>query len=518
MSYQAFSLKWRPQDFAQVVGQEHVVTTLKNAILKNRLVHAYLFAGPRGVGKTSIARIFAKALNCVNGPTLTPCQKCSSCQEITQGRSLDVLEIDGASNRGIDEIRQLRENVKFAPSQGRYKIYIIDEVHMLTPEAFNALLKTLEEPPEFVKFIFATTHPHKIIPTILSRCQRFDFSRITNLKIVEQLEKIIAQEKIDIDKEILFSIAQAADGSLRDAESILDQLVSFSAGKISKSDINALLGIIEQEQLFALSQSIIQKDADAALKLFNQMIDQGKDIQVFLLNFIEHFRNLMIAKISRPEAGLIDLPKEYLSKIMEQAEFFSLEELFSIFNLLVNTQETCKRFGAMRIPIEIALVKLCQEKRKKENLVWPQANPRSQTNPHNLAKPQPPENSGGRQKEESPAKNLEEILELWPRFIEQLGTLKMSLASFLSQAQPLKWEKGTLSVGFHQNDVFHKETLEKKENRLLVENLFSQLMQSPVKFNFVLSAQVNNHQKDAASTPKIQQAMDAFGARLIKED
>lgn len=216
MSYVVFALKWRPNNFDEIVGQNNIVATLKNAIQKNRLAHAYLFAGPRGVGKTSTARILAKALNCKNGPTIKPCGVCPVCTEITQGRSLDVIEIDGASNRLIDDIRTLRENVKFAPTQGRFKIYIIDEVHMLTTEAFNALLKTLEEPPPFVKFIFATTTPHKVIPTILSRCQRLDFRRISVIEIIAQLEKIAQAEKINIDKKVLFAIAKSSDGSLRE--------------------------------------------------------------------------------------------------------------------------------------------------------------------------------------------------------------------------------------------------------------------------------------------------------------
>jgi DNA polymerase-3 subunit gamma/tau len=250
MSYTVFALKWRPKNFDEIIGQNHIVATLKNAILKNRLAHAYLFAGPRGVGKTSTARILAKALNCKVGPTAQPCLKCPSCNEIATGRSLDCIEIDGASNRGIDEIRVLRENVKFSPVGGKFKIYIIDEVHMLTQEAFNALLKTLEEPPEFVKFIFATTAPHKVIPTILSRCQRFDFRRIPALEISAQLERIASSEKVAVEEEVLFAIAKSSDGSLRDAESVLDQLISFSKEKISLKDVVSVLGLVEQESLF----------------------------------------------------------------------------------------------------------------------------------------------------------------------------------------------------------------------------------------------------------------------------
>jgi len=338
MPYTVFALKWRPQNFDEIIGQNHIVLTLKSALQKGRLAHAYLFSGPRGVGKTSTARILAKALNCKNGPTTEPCGKCASCLEIAQSRSLDVIEIDGASNTGVDDVRALRENVKFSPTTGKFKIYIIDEVHMLSTAAFNALLKTLEEPPEFVKFIFATTHPDKIPSTVLSRCQRLDFRRVTIMEIVKQLEKITEAENIKVDKEVLFTIAKASDGALRDAESILDQLAVFSKAAISLKDVLSVLGLVEQEMLFEITEKIIHKDSLGALKLLNDLIDQGKDIAIFLNNLIEHFRNLMVAKITKADQKLIDLPQETCDKLLKQSQAFSLEELFITFNTLVNTQ------------------------------------------------------------------------------------------------------------------------------------------------------------------------------------
>ncbi|MCM8763142.1 MAG: DNA polymerase III subunit gamma/tau, partial [Candidatus Omnitrophica bacterium] len=471
MSYQAFSLKWPPQSFDEVVGQEHVITTLKNAILKARVAAAYLFSGPRGVGKTSVARIFAKSLNCKEGPTLTPCQKCSSCLEITQARSLDVIEIDGASNRGIDEVRDLREKVKFAPVQGRFKIYIIDEVHMLTTEAFNALLKTLEEPPEYVKFIFATTQANKVIPTILSRCQRFDFSRIPALKIISQLEKIVKAENINIEKEVLFAIARASDGSLRDAESILDQLLSFNPDKITSSDVNSLLGIVQEEALFEITSKIIQKDALEAIKLLDEIIAQGKEANLLLSRLIEHFRNLMIAHVTKERSSLIDLPQNYLEALSEQSKAFSLEEIFSIFNLLVNTQEIAKRFGASRIPLEIALVKLCQDKKRPaQPLSNAHLSPKDQT----ILKVDVSTQSA----DPTTAADLKNIKAAWPSVIESLGKIKMSLATYLNEGELLRLDKDILTIGFAKDNSLHKEIVEKKENHLLIEKVVKEILKA----------------------------------------
>jgi DNA polymerase III subunit gamma/tau len=247
MSYLVIARKWRPQVFSDIIGQGHITTTLQNAIKQDRVAHAYILCGPRGIGKTTTARIFAKALNCQKGPRPDPCNKCASCKDITASRSTDVIEIDGASNRGIDEIRNLKENVQFSPQSGRFKIYIIDEVHMLTTEAFNALLKTLEEPPAHVKFIFATTAAHKVLPTILSRCQRFNFRRLSSHDIAKKLERIAKSENIAIDEQALFNIARQASGSMRDAESVMDQLATYCKNKITLEDANAVLGLIEQD-------------------------------------------------------------------------------------------------------------------------------------------------------------------------------------------------------------------------------------------------------------------------------
>jgi len=541
MAYTVFALKWRPQDFESIVGQDHIVGTLKNAIQKNRLAHAYLFTGPRGVGKTSTARILAKALNCKEGPTVTPCQKCSSCLGINQGNSLDVIEIDGASNRGIDEIRALRENVKFSPTQGKYKIYIIDEVHQITPDGFNALLKTLEEPPEFVKFIFATTHPQKVMPTIISRCQRMDFRRIPVIEIISQLEKIIREEKVAVDKEVLFAVAKSSDGSLRDAESVLDQLVSFSQGVVSLKDAISVLGMVEQDVLFAITDKIIQKDPQGALRLFNEIIDDGKDPGVFLTNLIEHFRNLMVAKVSKGDTKLVDLPQEVCDRLLKQSQSLTLEEIFTAFNILVVTQEMSKRLDSQRIPLEISLVRLAYNKLESRGLTSDSQShkldncapgPVSQPAVSSVAsgdKSKKPVLEKEKQVESKEAikedvivqtqhesVSLDQVKSVWNNIVNSLANIKMSVSTYLSEGEPTKVQGNMVTVAFPKNYSLHKESLDKKENKAMIEKTASELCNADLRINFILVAQAR-HDQDVHNNPFIKSALDMFGGRVVKE-
>jgi len=523
MPYTVFALKWRPQDFESVVGQAHIVATLKNAIQKNRLAHAYLFTGPRGVGKTSTARILAKALNCKDGPTVKPCQKCPSCLEINRGRSLDVIEIDGASNRGIDEIRALRENVKFAPTLGKYKVYIIDEVHQITPDGFNALLKTLEEPPEFVKFIFATTHPQKVMPTIISRCQRMDFRRIPVIEIIAQLEKIVAEENLAVDKEVLSAIAKSSDGSLRDAESVLDQLVSFSRGKVSLKDAITVLGMVEQDILFSLTDKIIQKDPQGALQLFNAIIDDGKDPGVFLSNLIEHFRNLMVAKVSKADTRLVDLPQDICDRLFKQSQSLSLEDIFIAFNILVSTQEMSRRLDSQRIPLEISLVKLAynrtegrilasdgQSHKKQGKPSSPPVEPRSKTPPAEKKEESSPEEGIKESPAQKPPVSLDNVKNAWGNIVNNLAKIKMSVSTYLSEGEPTRVQGDVLTVAFPKNYSLHKESLERKENKLIIEKAVSESCNASLRLHFVLATQVKQ-ETDAYNNPLLNPPLICSG-------
>jgi DNA polymerase III subunit gamma/tau len=363
MSYQVLARKWRPQTFEEVVGQEAAAQTLRNSILQNRVAHAYLFAGARGVGKTSTARILAKALNCVKGPTATPCNTCPSCQEITAGNSIDVLEIDAASNRGIDEIRELRENVKYAAARDRYKVFIIDEVHMLTTEAFNALLKTLEEPPPQVVFILATTELHKVPSTILSRCQHFNFRAISYQEALGQLKKIAEREQIRISDQALSAIARASEGSMRDAQSQLDQVISFCGREIDDEQVRNLLGLIPQQWLDDFTTSIVGQDARRILLLIDQLIVSGLNLQYFVREMLAHFRNLLMLKIAGEDPQLVPLAPAEMNRARELSVHFSEEDLTRFFNILVQAEEELRWSSQPRFHLEMALMKILQAKR-----------------------------------------------------------------------------------------------------------------------------------------------------------
>ncbi|MGD2124904.1 MAG: DNA polymerase III subunit gamma/tau [Desulfobacteraceae bacterium] len=359
MAYEVLARKWRPQLFQEVIGQEHVAQTLTNAIKAGRLAHAYLFSGARGVGKTSVARILAKAVNCVEGQPGIPCNTCHSCIEITNGSSVDVQEIDGASNRGIDEIRELRENIKYMPSSSRFRVYIIDEVHMLTLPAFNALLKTLEEPPSHVKFIFATTEPHKVPVTILSRCQKFDFKRIPFGQIVKQLEKIAAEEGIEISKSGLALIAREAEGSMRDAESLLDQVVSYTGSKVEDKHITEILGIIDRALIFDTSQAILAGSTQKCLDIIERIYNYGYDIKEFYRALMDQFRNLLVTQLGSPE-DLLDMLDSDREALTHQAEMAGKQKLQQILNFLIVREENLRFTSHPRLVLETIMIKLCQ--------------------------------------------------------------------------------------------------------------------------------------------------------------
>jgi DNA polymerase-3 subunit gamma/tau len=359
VSYEVFARKYRPQIFDDLVGQAHVSRTLKNAVAQNRLAHAYLFVGPRGVGKTSTARILAKSLNCVNGPTVTPCGKCDNCREIAAGNSLDVIEIDGASNNSVDDVRQLRENVRYAPAKGRYKIYLIDEVHMLSSAAFNALLKTLEEPPEHVKFVFATTEPQKVLPTILSRCQRFDLHRIPANLIAKHLQFIAGKEKITLEPAAAHAIARGAEGGLRDAESMLDQLVAFCGEKISENDVLNVFGFTSEQTVVDLTGRILRTETPGAIDLLHQQSEAGKDMMRLISDLIAYLRDLLVFK-AKPDALKEDVEADVQTSLAAHAELVTTDRLLELVDQFAAAEGRMKWVPNKKLHFEVAIIKAIQ--------------------------------------------------------------------------------------------------------------------------------------------------------------
>lgn len=357
--YKVIARKYRPQSFREIVGQDAIVTTLKNAIRRNILAHAYLFCGARGTGKTTTARVFAKALNCQNPTTdFEPCNQCSSCKEITAGNSLDVLEIDGASHRGIDDIRQINETVGYATASGKYKIYIIDEVHMLTKEAFNALLKTLEEPPPKVKFFFATTEAHKVLPTILSRCQRFNLSRISINDIISKLRQIAQELGVSVEEEALILLSNRADGSLRDAESLLDQILTFHEGALTVEAVTSVLGLMPRDSLFTLDRAGKEGNLSIAFEIANRVFTEGKDVSFFIDGLIDHIRNILLVQMSGKSAPFLSLTDVERNKYEVSAKLYRQDQCLNILEFLTEAKVQNRFSASSRVTLEAVLLRI----------------------------------------------------------------------------------------------------------------------------------------------------------------
>jgi DNA polymerase-3 subunit gamma/tau len=520
MSYQVIARKYRPQRFADVVGQEHVTQTLANAIAQKRIAHAYLFCGPRGTGKTTIARIFAKCLNCTGGPKVDFDDADPRCAEITEGRSLDVLEIDGASNNGVEQVRELRETCKYAPANSPFKIYIIDEVHMLSTAAFNALLKTLEEPPAHVKFMFATTDPEKVLPTILSRCQRFDLRRIPSALITKHLAEIAAKEKVTIDAAALQAIARGADGGMRDAESTLDQLISFCGDKIEEPDVLSMFGLAAQDQILKLSRAVLAGEIQTALTQLNELAQGGKDLGRLLGDLLNHFRNLLMYTVSRGDLTLIEASESEVAALKEQAALTSTDALTRILESLADAELRLRDAASKKILLEVTLLRAIEARNampidavlKQLNqlrgqigasagtnaasavvsapartapspapLAAPVAAPVAAPQPHSHPKPAAPVSV-------SPAVPLPapgNLPELWTRLIEAVGRASAFTRSYLLNANPVSFEKNLLVISFDQEFEDYIGLVDNVRNHALLQTKLAELGHANALVKFI---------------------------------
>jgi len=482
MKYHSLYRKWRPQTFKDIIGQEHITKTLINALTLDRISHAYIFSGPRGVGKTTTARILAKSLNCIKGPTIYPCNECDRCIKITEGYSMDVIEIDGASNRGIDDVRDLRNKVKFVPTEGNYKVYIIDEVHMLTTEAFNALLKTLEEPPSHVIFVFATTAPHKIPDTILSRCQWFNFRRIPLQKIVDKLQLIANDEKLVVEENALNIIARAATGSMRDAESQLEQIIAYCGEKISSKEVINILGIIDEDVFVDLMNEISKNNTLQAIETIHKVSDSGGDPTQFIRNLTEYVHNLSLVKICNTQAVMMKgIFLNESKKILNQSKDFEIDELSNMVNELNEMEKKMKysyhpwlllemfiiKFTAHVMNKEIIQNKPTLEKNIKKTEIVLKKELETKKEENNISRPEKIKIEEVKRK----TSNDINILEVWPSILNKIKKTRISLYSFLAFNNSLCIENDKLMIGFNQKHIFHKEILEKKINRTLLQEL-----------------------------------------------
>jgi len=546
VSYEVFARKYRPQTFDDLVGQMHVSRTLKNAVAQNRLAHAYLFVGPRGVGKTSTARILAKSLNCVKGPTITPCGECDNCREIAGGNSLDVIEIDGASNNSVEDVRQLRENVRYVPAKGRYKIYLIDEIHMLSAAAFNALLKTLEEPPEHVKFIFATTEPQKVLPTILSRCQRFDLHRIPANLIAQHLQLIAKKEKITLDAAAAHAIARGAEGGLRDAESMLDQLVAFCGEKISESDVLSVFGFTGEQTVIDLTGRILRGETPEAIDLLHHQSESGKDMMRLMADLIAYLRDLLVFK-AKPDALNEDIDPEVQESLAAQAELISTDRLLELIDQFAGAESRMKWAPNKKLHFEVAIIKAIQslgqatldevieklgQLRENDGTPRPAARSvqpdgagddrgqvRSRTQTGGI-------NDPGYKSETSRVEEKSTTVEpqkLWEQVLAKIPTQKGFVRNSASAAHVIGIEGRNFKLGFPAGDKAMMDILGTQANRKFVETLLHEITGKDLSLKLIVNEQLTSKNAvgpehpsshDFKDEPLIQEAIELFNAKI----
>ena len=540
--YQALYRQYRPKTFDDVLGQKHITITLKNQIQKENIGHAYLFSGTRGTGKTSTAKIFSRAVNCLNSQDGNPCNECEICKGILDESIIDVIEMDAASNRGIDDIRELRDKVIYPPARAKYKVYIIDEVHMLTIQAFNALLKTLEEPPKHLIFILATTEPEKLPQTILSRCQRFDFKRITTKDIIESMKGICSNLGLDVAGRVLSLIARNSDGAMRDALSLLDQCISFGKGKITYEDAIGILGIVNTGLIINIIDNIIHKNLENVLETIDEVIQNGKDIHQFIKDLIMHFRNLMIIKTSKNPLELIDIDEELLEEYTEQGKNLELNFILKSLDILTVADEKAKWSTQPRIILEMAVIQIIKlediysleerirrleeglpreiratRERPKVEVVHMENT--QEVKKKEIRQEEPKENSSEKQSFSDDGKEIEfdAIVKDWQQILQSIKSKKMNIFALLIEGQPIGYSNNTLTIGYKEGFGFHKDAIEKPANKEFVENTISAYFKKNIDIRFIMGNEkpkVENEKKNKDKA--IKEVIDFFGEDIVE--
>lgn len=549
MAYQALYRKFRPKTFDDVMGQEHITTTLKNQIRNNNVAHAYLFSGTRGTGKTSTAKVFARAVNCTNSHDGNPCNECDACKGILDETIMDVIEMDAASNTSVEDIRDLREKAKYPPSKCKYKVYIIDEVHMISKGASNALLKILEEPPKHLIFILATTEPQRLPTTILSRCQRFDFKRITVADMINNMQDILNEVGVKVDPKGLSLIARNSDGAMRDALSLLDQCLSFSGEEMTYDHILSILGVVNNDIIYEITDAIIGKDTDKALELIEHIVQNGKDINQFIKDLILHFRNLMVSKVSGNVENVIDETEEMIERLRKQATHIGTSGIINILKILSDAETQCKWSSQPRIILEVSIVRMLNEslgvetedlaerirrlEEKLENGIISRNTVSKKKSEPSAQINKSPQANDKKETEKSSSVVVEEsgnaiqtdidfnkIDEEWNNILKIIKSERIAIHALIMEGKPTSFKNNVLTIAFEDGFRFHKDAIDKNENKELVQTIINNCLSANVEVKFVMSEDITNigeeKQDNEQEEKLIQEVINVFGEDLVE--